>query len=43
LIFTFCQAAGVPIAITMAGGYARQIVDTVDIHAHTVAMAAMLR
>ncbi len=42
LIFSFCQAAGVPIAITMAGGYARQIVDTVDIHAHTVAMAAML-
>jgi acetoin utilization deacetylase AcuC-like enzyme len=43
LVFTFCRAAGVPIAITMAGGYARQIVDTVDIHAHTVAMAAMLR
>jgi acetoin utilization deacetylase AcuC-like enzyme len=43
LIFSFCRAAGVPIAITMAGGYARQIVDTVDIHAHTVAMAAMLR
>ena len=42
LIFSFCRAAGVPIAITMAGGYARQIVDTVDIHAHTVAMAAML-
>jgi acetoin utilization deacetylase AcuC-like enzyme len=42
LVFTFCRAAGVPIAITMAGGYARQIVDTVDIHAHTVAMAAML-
>jgi len=42
LVFTFCQAAGVPIAIAMAGGYARQIVDTVDIHAHTVAMAAML-
>ncbi|MBO9349796.1 MAG: histone deacetylase, partial [Chloroflexus sp.] len=40
LVFTFCRAAGVPIAITMAGGYARQIVDTVDIHAHTVAMAA---
>lgn len=43
LVFTFCRAAEVPIAITMAGGYARQIVDTVDIHAHTVAMAAMLR
>jgi acetoin utilization deacetylase AcuC-like enzyme len=42
LVFTFCRAAGVPIAITMAGGYALQIVDTVDIHAHTVAMAAML-
>ncbi len=42
LIFSFCRAAGVPIAITMAGGYARQIVDTVDIHAHTVAIAAML-
>ncbi len=43
LVFAYCQAAGAPVAVTMAGGYARQLVDTVDIHAHTVAVAAGLR
>lgn len=43
LVFGYCQAAGVPVAVTMAGGYARQISDTVDIHTHTIAAATGLR
>lgn len=42
VIFHYCHAAGVPLAITMAGGYARRIEDTVDIHFQTVAAAASL-
>ncbi|MFQ3660976.1 MAG: histone deacetylase [Chloroflexaceae bacterium] len=42
VIFHYCRAAGVPLAITMAGGYARRIEDTVDIHLQTVAAAASL-
>lgn len=41
LVFGYCRSAGVPVAVTMAGGYARQINDTVDIHAHTVAAASL--
>lgn len=43
LVFSYCRAAGVPVAVTMAGGYARQISDTVDIHTHTIAAATDLR
>lgn len=42
VIFDYCRAAGLPLAITMAGGYARRIEDTVDIHFQTVAAAADL-
>jgi acetoin utilization deacetylase AcuC-like enzyme len=31
-----CQRAALPVAIVMAGGYARQIQDTVEIHLETV-------
>ncbi|MCW5581360.1 MAG: histone deacetylase [Luteimonas sp.] len=37
-----CRAAGVPVAIAMAGGYASEIDDTVAIHATTVLTAARL-
>jgi acetoin utilization deacetylase AcuC-like enzyme len=37
-----CRDAGLPLAITMAGGYARDIADTVDIHFETVRQAALL-
>ena len=37
-----CRAAGLPMAITMAGGYAREIEDTVTIHLQTVRLAAAL-
>jgi acetoin utilization deacetylase AcuC-like enzyme len=39
LIFHYCRAAGLPVAVVMAGGYAQNIVDTVDIHLQTVATA----
>jgi acetoin utilization deacetylase AcuC-like enzyme len=36
LVFATCSAAGLPVAVVMAGGYARQIDDIVDIHFRTV-------
>lgn len=35
-----CHARGLPVAITMAGGYARDIQDIVDIHLETLRIAA---
>ena len=43
LVLRHCQAAGLPVAITMAGGYARQIQDTVDIHFQTVRIAVEMQ
>jgi len=40
LVLRYCQAAGVPVAVTMAGGYARQVQDIVDVHFRTVQIAA---
>lgn len=40
MILHFCHEAGLPVAITMAGGYAPNITDTVDIHFQTVRIAA---
>lgn len=40
LVLEYCHAANVAVAITMAGGYARQVCDTVDIHVQTVCIAA---
>ena len=39
LVLEYCRGAGIPVAVTMAGGYARHIEDTVDIHFSTVALA----
>ena len=39
MVFDACRAAGLPIAITMAGGYAENVEDTVDIHWQTVLRA----
>jgi acetoin utilization deacetylase AcuC-like enzyme len=41
-VFARCQAHDVPVAIAMAGGYARQIDDTVAIHATTIRLARQL-
>ena len=38
-VFQHCRATGTPVAIAMAGGYARQIDDTVAIHARTICLA----
>ena len=37
-----CRTAGLPVAIAMAGGYGKDIEDTVDIHFQTVALAAAM-
>jgi hypothetical protein len=39
MVFEYCRARNVPVAIVMAGGYARNIQDTVEIHANTVIAA----
>ena len=39
MVFRHCQQAGLPVAVTMAGGYAQDIQDIVDIHFHTVVAA----
>lgn len=38
-VFSRCQALDIPVAIAMAGGYARQIDDTVSIHVNTICLA----
>jgi acetoin utilization deacetylase AcuC-like enzyme len=43
LVLDACRGAGVPVAVTMAGGYARDTEDTVDIHVATIRTAAELR
>lgn len=40
MVLHYCFEAGLPVAVTMAGGYARRVEDTVDIHYQTV-LAAM--
>jgi acetoin utilization deacetylase AcuC-like enzyme len=39
MVLEHCRAAGIPVAVTMAGGYARRVRDTVDIHLQTVRLA----
>jgi acetoin utilization deacetylase AcuC-like enzyme len=40
MVFEYCRWAGLPVAVTLAGGYARDVADTVDIHFATVRLAA---
>ncbi len=40
MVFDACRSAGLPVAVTMAGGYARDVADTVAIHLQTVHIAA---
>jgi acetoin utilization deacetylase AcuC-like enzyme len=40
LVLDLCRAACLPVAIVMAGGYARKISDTVDVHFSSVEVAA---
>jgi len=39
IIYNKCQKAGLPIAVVMAGGYARNVNDTVEIHLQTISCA----
>lgn len=39
-VMGFCRGHGLPVAVTMAGGYAADIRDTVEIHLHVLAEAA---
>jgi len=36
MVLDACRAAGLPVAVTMAGGYAENVEDTVDIHWRTI-------
>ncbi|MGD8321163.1 MAG: histone deacetylase, partial [Gemmatimonadota bacterium] len=40
IVFEACARAGLPVAVVMSGGYARDVNDTVDIHYATVRAAA---
>ncbi|CAN5693543.1 histone deacetylase [soil metagenome] len=40
LVLSHCRERGVPVALTMAGGYGRDTEDTVDIHVATLRIAA---
>ncbi len=40
MVLEMCRAIGVPVAITIAGGYGRRILDTVDVHAATARIAS---
>ncbi len=39
IFFLIFMGAGIPVAIAMAGGYARDIADSVEIHAATLVAA----
>ena len=40
LVLDLCMGAGLPVAVTMGGGYATNVDDIVDIHTNTVRIAA---
>jgi acetoin utilization deacetylase AcuC-like enzyme len=40
IVFALCREAGLPVAVTMAGGYAPDVADIVDIHLQTLREAA---
>jgi acetoin utilization deacetylase AcuC-like enzyme len=40
MVLEGCRERGIPVAVTMAGGYAREVEDTVDIHFQTVKRAS---
>ncbi len=40
LVYETCEAHGLPVAVTMGGGYARDVGDIVDIHYRSIVLAA---
>jgi acetoin utilization deacetylase AcuC-like enzyme len=43
IVFDACRSAGIPVAVTMAGGYGRDIEETVAVHFQTVELASLAR
>jgi len=39
MVFAACQSWGLPVAVTMSGGYARELEDIAEIHFNTVRLA----
>jgi acetoin utilization deacetylase AcuC-like enzyme len=39
MVFDYCRTAGVPVVVTMSGGYAEDISAIVTIHANTIRIA----
>ena len=39
IVFEHARRRGIPVASTMAGGYARRVADTVRIHVNTIVAA----
>src|SRR4029450_905763 len=42
IVLQTCRERGIPVAVTMAGGYASEVEDTVDVHFQSIRMAADL-
>ena len=42
MVLEACRDRGIPVAVTMAGGYARNVEDTVDVHFQSIKRAASL-
>jgi acetoin utilization deacetylase AcuC-like enzyme len=42
IVLEACKERGIPVAVTMAGGYAREVEDTVDVHFQSIKRAADL-
>jgi acetoin utilization deacetylase AcuC-like enzyme len=42
VVMNRCRGAGIPVAVVMSGGYARDVQDIVDIHLQTVRIAAQI-
>jgi acetoin utilization deacetylase AcuC-like enzyme len=40
MVLEACRERGIPVALTMAGGYARRVEDTVDVHFQSIRRAA---
>ena len=42
IVLEACRERGIPVAITMAGGYANEVEDTVDVHFQSIRRAASM-
>jgi hypothetical protein len=42
MVLEACRDVGIPVALTIAGGYGADIAETVEIHRNTVAVAVGL-